>query len=37
MTKGTLAAAMLADAILGRPNENDRLYDATGATRGRSA
>lgn len=28
MTKGTLAAEILADAILGRPNENASLYDA---------
>ncbi|HVM17806.1 MAG TPA: FAD-dependent oxidoreductase [Gaiellaceae bacterium] len=28
MTKGTLAAAMLADAILGRPNPYAQLYDA---------
>jgi glycine/D-amino acid oxidase-like deaminating enzyme/nitrite reductase/ring-hydroxylating ferredoxin subunit len=28
MTKGTLAAEILADAILGRPNENAALYDA---------
>jgi len=28
MTKGTLAAAMLTDAILGRPNEYAGLYDA---------
>ena len=28
MTKGTLAASMLTDAILGRPNEYEDLYDA---------
>ena len=28
MTKGTLAAEILTDAILGRPNENAALYDA---------
>ncbi len=28
MTKGTFAAEILADAILGRPNENAALYDA---------
>jgi Rieske Fe-S protein len=28
MTKGTLAATILADGILGRPNEDAELYDA---------
>ena len=28
MTKGTLAAVILTDAILGRPNENAALYEA---------
>ena len=37
MTKGTLAASILADAVLGRPNEYAELYDATRANARRSA
>lgn len=37
MTKGTLAASILADAVLGRPNEYADLYDATRANARRSA
>lgn len=37
MTKGTLAAGILADAILGRPNEYADLYDSTRLHARRSA
>ena len=37
MTKGTLAAAILTDAILGRPNEYADMYDATRLNPKRSA
>jgi Rieske Fe-S protein len=37
MTKGTLAASILADAILGRPNEYAELYDAHRLNAWRSA
>lgn len=37
MTKGTLAASILADSVLGRPNEYAELYDATRANARRSA
>ena len=37
MTKGTLAAGILTDVILGRPNEDAELYDATRLDLRRSA